>query len=77
MENSAAKPTPSDSVLGILAARFRETRDESQRTAITQEYARVVTQLIESGNWKEIPALEDQLPDERLPEAFFEYWMLR
>jgi hypothetical protein len=64
-------------MLGILAAQFRGTRDEAQRAAIAEAYSQTVTQLIENGNWREIPPLEDQLPDDRLPEAFFQYWGLR
>jgi hypothetical protein len=37
-------------------------------------FAKVVTQLIESGKWREIPSLEDQFPDDRMPRAFFEHW---
>jgi hypothetical protein len=54
--------------------RFRRTRDESARGAIAAEYAREVQRLIETGNWSEAPAFEDQLPDEWMPEAFFAYW---
>jgi hypothetical protein len=54
--------------------RFRRTRDEVSRRAIAAEYAREVQRLIESGNWSEAPAFEDQLPLEWMPEAFFAYW---
>jgi hypothetical protein len=54
--------------------RFRRTRDEAARRAIAAEYAREVQRLIETGNWAEAPAFEDQLPDEWMPEAFFAYW---
>ena len=60
--------------LGVLAMRFRRTRDEAVRRAIAAEYAREVQRLIETGNWAEAPAFEDQLPDEWMPEAFFAYW---
>ena len=60
--------------LGALAMRFRRTRDEAARRAIAAEYAREVQRLIETGNWSEAPAFEDQLPDEWMPEAFFAYW---
>ncbi len=62
--------------LGLLAMRFRGTRDEAERAAVTDEYAAVVTRLIESGRWKEMPAFEDMLPDDRLPRAFFDYWKI-
>lgn len=60
--------------LGALAMRFRRTRDEAARCAIATEYAREVQRLIETGNWSEAPAFEDQLPHEWMPEAFFSYW---
>ncbi len=60
--------------LGLLAMRFRRTRDEAARRAIAAEYAREVQRLIETGCWTEAPAFEDQLPDEWMPEAFFAYW---
>jgi hypothetical protein len=63
-----------ETMLGILAMRFRGTRDEGERDAIAQEYTAVVTRLIESGKWKAMPAFESQLPDDRLPRAFFDYW---
>ena len=44
------------------------------RAAVADEYAEVVARLIESGKWKDMPTFEDQLPDERLPKAFFDYW---
>ena len=60
--------------LGALAMRFRGTRDEAVRRAIAAEYAQEVGRLIETGNWSEAPAFEDQLPVEWMPEAFFRYW---
>jgi hypothetical protein len=63
-----------ETMLRILAMRFRSTRDEAVRAAITAEYAQVVTELIEGGKWTEMPTFEDQLPDERLPRSFFDYW---
>ena len=60
--------------LGVLAMRFRGTRDETVRRAIAAEYAQEVQRLIESGNWSEAPALEDMLPDEWMPRAFYAYW---
>ena len=60
--------------LGALAMRFRRTRDEAARRAIATEYAREVQRLIETGDWSEAPAFEDQLPHEWMPEAIFSYW---
>ena len=60
--------------LGALAMRFRRTRDEPTRRAIATEYAQEVQRLIETGDWSEAPAFEDQLPLEWMPEAFFAYW---
>ncbi len=74
MKRARQKQIPPETMLGILAMRFRSTRDEGERDAITQEYAAVVTRLIESGKWKTMPTFENQLPDERLPRAFFDFW---
>lgn len=60
--------------LGILAMRFRGTRDQAERRVIAEEYSRVVDRLIRGGQWEQLPAAEDQLPDEWMPEAFFRYW---
>ena len=60
--------------LGVWAMRFRRTRDETARRAIAAEYAQEVQRLIETGDWSEAPAFEDQLPLEWMPEAFFAYW---
>ena len=46
----------------------------AQRQGIVTDYSDVVDRLIGSGKWQTGPALEDQLPDEWIPEAFFEYW---
>ena len=70
-------PTPRSDTshpLGVLAMRFRWTRNEAVRRAIAAEYTRDVQRLIESGSWAAAPAFEDQLPDEWMPEAFFAYW---
>jgi hypothetical protein len=76
------KTTPESKVaaakrLCILARSFRGTKDETERAAIAKAYAQVVDQLIGSRKWKRIPPLEDQLPDEWMPEVFFEHWSLR
>jgi hypothetical protein len=63
--------------LGILAMRFRGTRIEAERQQVADDYARTVTKLIKrKKGWDEIPSLEDQLPDEWMPEEFFEHWKL-
>jgi hypothetical protein len=55
---------------------FRGTRNESARASIAEAYSQAVDELIKSEKWRRIPPLEDQLPDERMPRAFFEYWKL-
>ncbi len=60
--------------LGILAMRFRSTRDEEERKIIAEEYAQTVNRLIRSRRWHEAPAFEDQLPDAWMPKAFSDYW---
>ena len=69
-------PTPPDDEqrLGGLAMRFRGTRHDAERRAIAQDYSRTVERLIHSGRWDEMPPPEDQLPDDWMPPAFFEYW---
>jgi hypothetical protein len=62
--------------LGLLAMRFRGTRDESARDKVAAEYGDVVERLIAGGRWKVMPAFEDMLPDERMPKAFFRYWSI-
>ena len=55
---------------------FRSTRDESVRDKVAADYERVVDKLIASRKWKEMPAFEDMLPDERMPKAFFKHWSI-
>ena len=74
MTRARQKQVPPETMLGILAMRFRSTRDEAEREAITREYAAVVTRLIESGKWKVMPTFENQLPGDRMPRDFFDYW---
>lgn len=62
---------------GELSAQFRGTRDECERKFIATEYARVVEQLVDSGQWDEMPASEDQLPDDWMPKPFFDSWSPR
>ena len=70
------KPVPPDKVLGVLAMKFRGTRDKTERTEIAKSYSVAIRQLIKSGKWREIPPLEDQLPDDWMPVAFFDHWSL-
>lgn len=60
--------------LGELAMRFRGTRRNVERQGIAKDYSQTVERLIQSGSWREMPAPEDQLPDDWMPKAFFEYW---
>jgi hypothetical protein len=77
MKRTPKGKIPPQKLLGILAMRFRGTRDGAERRLIAQEYADVVARLVKSRKWREIPALEDQLPDDWMPEQFFEFWALR
>jgi hypothetical protein len=74
MTPDSAPRSDSSHQLGVLAMRFRRTRDKAARCAIAAEYAREVQRLIKTGNWVKAPAFEDQLPDEWMPETFFTYW---
>jgi len=60
--------------LGGLAMRFRGARREAERRDIAEDYSQTVERLIHSGRWHEMPPPEDQLPDDWMPPAFFEYW---
>jgi hypothetical protein len=60
--------------LGALAMKFRGTRDAAERQVIAAECASTVNQLIKSGHWSEMPPPEDQLPDDWMPEEFFQFW---
>jgi hypothetical protein len=59
--------------LGYLAARFRSTRNEAERQAIAKDYSETIDRLIRRGNWHEMPTPEDMLPDEWMPNSFFEF----
>lgn len=76
MKTKPAKKLPPAKRLSVLAMQFRGTRDETERTAIAGAYADAVQELIDSGKWRHIPPLEDQLPDEWMPLSFFEHWSL-
>jgi hypothetical protein len=60
--------------LGQLAMKFRGTRRQAERQDIAKDYSQTVERLIHSGSWHEMPPPEDQLPDDWMPPAFFEYW---
>lgn len=60
--------------LGVLAMRFRGTRDCSKRQDIAQEYKKTVKRLTKCGKWNEMPPPEDQLPDDCMPKEFFVFW---
>lgn len=63
--------------LGMLAMKFRGNRQEDERLKVAAEYAKVVKRLIKRKRpWEDIPAFEDQLPDEYMPREFFVYWGL-
>jgi hypothetical protein len=66
--------TPDEERLGGLAMRFRGTRRDAERRDIARDYSQTVERLIHSGRWQEIPPPEDQLPDDWMPAAFFDYW---
>jgi hypothetical protein len=70
-------PVTDEERLGALAMQFRGTRLDSERHDIAREYARTVHRLIQGGHWYEMPAPEDQLPDDWMPPAFFDYWLGR
>jgi len=58
-----------------LVSQFHHARSDEERRLIANEYACLVFQLIESGSWDQAPSWENWLPDEWMPQAFFDYWM--
>jgi hypothetical protein len=76
MKRSPKPEIPPETKLGLLAMQFRGTRDAPVRDEVTADYERVVNDLIASGQWEEMPASEDMLPDERMPEAFYKFWSI-
>ena len=62
--------------LSLLAMQFRSASDEAKRGQVAAEYERLVDKLIARGHWEEMPTFEDMLPDERMPQAFFEFWSI-
>lgn len=63
--------------LGTLPMDFRGTKCDPDRRRIANDYSDTVERLIDSGSWDEIPAPEDQLPDDWMPQKFFDYWYPR
>jgi hypothetical protein len=63
--------------LVALAMQFRGTRCDTERQDIAREYALTANRLIQAGHWYEMPAPEDQLPDDWMPPEFFDYWLGR
>jgi hypothetical protein len=76
MKPSRQPKIPLGTQLGLLAMRFRSTRDESERDKVAAHYAHVVDRLIASRKWKEMPAFEGMLPDEWMPKTFFKCWSI-
>lgn len=75
MAQSKRSSIPLETQLGLLAMQFRGARDDSERDKVAAEYQCVVDRLIARG-WDEMPAFEDMLPDEQMPEAFFKFWSI-
>jgi hypothetical protein len=63
--------------LSVLAFAYRGTKNLEERREIAKIYAEQVELFIKSGTWDEIPAREDQLPDDDMPDSFFKYWKIR
>ncbi len=76
MRQSRQQTMPLETQLGLLAMRFRNTRVGSERDKVAASYGHVVEQLIASGNWEEMPAFEDLLPQGYMPYAFFKFWSI-
>jgi len=76
MGQTQQNKVPLETQLGLLAMQFRGTKDEAKRAEVAMAYEQVVSQLIESGRWEVMPAFEDMLPDDRMPEAFFTFWAI-
>jgi hypothetical protein len=62
--------------LGALAMKYRGAKDPAERKKIADQYKQTVQKLIRSGAWTEMPAREDQLPDDDMPKEFFDLWMV-
>ena len=77
MRPSSTSSYSDEERLGALAMEFRGTRRDAERQDIASEYRRTVDRLIQAGHWDEMPAPEDQLPDDWMPAEFFDYWLGR
>ncbi len=77
MKGTQQPAMPLDAKLGLLAMQFRSTRNAPERAKVAKAYGEVVQQLIESGQWEEMPSFEELLPVEWMPDAFFKHWSLR
>jgi hypothetical protein len=58
-----------------LDMKFRRTRNQKERQDIRADYADTVERLIDSRKWQEMPGPQDQLPDDWMPSAFFDFWL--
>ncbi len=54
---------------GRLAREFRGNKDKLARKQIAQEYGKAFRKEFDPNDW---PAFEDMLPDEYMPNEFFE-----
>jgi hypothetical protein len=63
--------------LGKLALKFRGSRSAAEEQEIARQYEQTVEKLVRSGTWDEVPGPEDQLPENLMPNAFFDYWKKR
>jgi len=64
-------------LLGKLASHWRDKHRVLCGEAISSikyDYEQAVKRLINSGKWFDMPPFEDQLPDDMMPQIFFDYW---
>jgi hypothetical protein len=54
---------------GRLAFIYRGTKDPEERRKIAEQYADAFREEFDPNDW---PAMEDQLPDEDMPQEFFD-----
>ncbi len=61
--------------LGVLAANYRFTHDPLKRERIAKDYGDIMRAVIRTygESWDEMPAAEDQLPDEHMPKEWFDF----
>lgn len=69
--------TDDEDMLGLLAMKFRGSHNINEKNEAVRDYEQAVNRLVNSGKWKEMPALEDMLPHNLMPQIFFQYWGLR